>query len=195
MNVVHLAKRSFQILYGRETALEQFFPGSGKRDLSCCALEQAHRQSVLDTLYRLTHRGWSQPQPCSRCPKSDIILDRNRKDFRGLAKRFDIIFDASGAYTYGKCRRLLSDTGVFVTAAPSLSILFAKVLTLFSRQRVEMVMAQPKRSDLEKIAGWMAQGLRIPIAMQLPLAQASDALRALEKGKFVGKIVLEVRAD
>ena len=122
---------------------------------------------------------------------ADEVIDRRKQDFREIKHRFDLIFDASGAYGYGDCRHLLKPEGAFVTATPDMKAMTGLLRALFSKHRVAMVFVKSKRPELERLARWMRAGMRIPVAVIFPLREASEALKAAETGGFVGKVAIE----
>jgi NADPH:quinone reductase-like Zn-dependent oxidoreductase len=103
---------------------------------------------------------------------------------------FDAILDAAAAYSYGSLRRLLKRGGSYVTTLPKLSFLTDFIPARLRGHRTAMVMVRPVRADLEQLAGWLAEGLAVPIAQRYALAQGAEAMDRAEKGAFFGKLVV-----
>ena len=121
---------------------------------------------------------------------ADHVIDRKKDDFRARDDRHDVVFDASGLYSYGDLRPLLKPGGRAVTTLPSASFLLGKLGSVFTSTGASWVMVKSRRADLQTIAGWVEDGLRVPVARTFRGAEASAALAALEEGGFIGKIVV-----
>jgi NADPH:quinone reductase-like Zn-dependent oxidoreductase len=69
----------------------------------------------------------------------------------------------------------------------------ALALSLFVRQRLTMVTARQRASDLERLTGLIEAGTVTPsIGATYPLDQVPDAMRHLESGKARGKVVITI---
>ena len=65
------------------------------------------------------------------------------------------------------------------------------MMSLFVRQRLALLMAKERASDLDVLTEHLQAGQLTPsIAESYPLAQAKDAMRLLEAGKVRGKVVI-----
>lgn len=132
-------------------------------------------------------------QAAMRDAGADVVIDYRKPDaMAALAGPCDVILNASGAAPYARARGMLSATGRLIEPSPTIPLVIgSKIANLFRRRRHLALLARPDRADLELLAGWIVDGaLKTTIAMSFPLAQARDALSAMERGGVVGKVVI-----
>jgi NADPH:quinone reductase-like Zn-dependent oxidoreductase len=135
---------------------------------------------------------------------ADHVLDYSRDDFADGTRRYDLILDIGGGSSLTRLRRALKPRGtvVFVGSENSGSItglgrqLRGAVVSMFVRQRLALLMAKERGSDLEQLTEHLEAGRLTPnIAKSFRLTQAQDAMRLLEAGKVRGKVVIVPTAD
>ncbi|MBB1245489.1 NAD(P)-dependent alcohol dehydrogenase [Streptomyces durbertensis] len=132
------------------------------------------------------------------------IIDHTRRDVdtSGHGPRYDLVLDIAGNRPLGRLRRLLTPRGTLVIVGGEdggrwfggLGRTFlAPVRSLFTRQRLAMMVASENQRDLAVLADLLADGtLRPPVEETLPLTDAAEAMRRLESGRVRGKLVLVV---
>ncbi|MBB1254488.1 NAD(P)-dependent alcohol dehydrogenase [Streptomyces alkaliterrae] len=132
------------------------------------------------------------------------IVDHTLQDLdtSGHGPRYDLVLDIAGNRPLGRLRRLLTPRGTLVIVGGEdggrwfggLGRTFlAPVRSLFTRQRLCMMVASENHRDLATLADLLADGtLRPPLEEALPLADAAKALHRLETGRVRGKLVLTV---
>lgn len=79
----------------------------------------------------------------------DEVIDYTKVDFTTLQEKFDIFFDVVGKSTYGKCKRLLTKKGIYISSelGPYIqNIPLALITPLFGGRKVVF----PIPSDVEK---------------------------------------------
>lgn len=123
------------------------------------------------------------------------VLDRTKGDLAGklqseLAGQFDVVFDAAAAYRWRKWRGTLKAGGAFVTTLPSVTFAIDKAASLFARTRVHFVNVKSRPADLELLAGWLEQGLEVPLAATIPVRDLAQGLAQLQKSG--GRIAVRV---
>lgn len=130
---------------------------------------------------------------------ADHVVDYDRDDFADGTRRYDLILDIGGGSSLGRLRRALEPRGtvVFVGSENTGNItgmgrqLRGMMMSLFVRQRLALLMAKERASDLDILTEYLQAGQLTPaIAESYPLAQAKDAMRLLEAGKVRGKVVI-----
>lgn len=114
------------------------------------------------------------------------VLDRTKEDLPGntriqLDGQFDVVFDAAAAYRWRKWRGTLKTGGAFVTTLPSFTFAADKVASLFARTRVHFVNVKSRPADLELLAGWLEEGLEVPLAATIQVRDLAKGLAQLQK--------------
>lgn len=138
---------------------------------------------------------------------ADRVLDYTREDFTQLPDRYDLIFDVPGNHGLAACRRVLAEGGRYVLIGHDLSrgaghrvlgslprFLGLAVRAAFTDQLPKFTATMaPKGELMEELRRLLETGKLTPrIHRTFPLGEAGAAIRALQEGAFVGKIVLTV---
>jgi NADPH:quinone reductase-like Zn-dependent oxidoreductase len=134
---------------------------------------------------------------------ADDVIDYTREDFADGTRRWDVIVDTAGLRSLRTLRRALSPRGTVAivggdgggrwTGGFFRQILRAPVMSLFTRQRLRPVTTREKRKDLETLAGMIEAGQVTPVVGKTyALAESADAVRELERGHALGKLVITV---
>lgn len=130
---------------------------------------------------------------------ADHVLDYARDDFADGTRHYDLILDIGGGSSLRRLRRALTPRGtvVFVGSENTGNItgmgrqLRGMMMSLFVRQRLALLMAKERASDLDILTEHLQAGQLTPsIAGSYPLARAKDAMRLLEAGMVSGKVVI-----
>jgi NADPH:quinone reductase-like Zn-dependent oxidoreductase len=133
---------------------------------------------------------------------ADHVLDHTAEDFADGTRRYDLILDIGGSPSLPRLRRALAPRGtaVFVgseSGGPTGMGRAARGASLspFLRQRLSMLVAKERASDLVTLAELIEKGSLTPVLDRaFPLAEAGDALRLLSSGAVRGKVALTVRS-
>lgn len=122
------------------------------------------------------------------------VVDYTKGDALDAARAhgsFDLIFHAVGTATYplAKCRSILAPNGTIalVVVRP-----FADALAIACVRGVRASLGRSNRALLERLVAMVADGtLECVIEAKLPLAKAEEALARSQRGKVVGKLLLQ----
>jgi NADPH:quinone reductase-like Zn-dependent oxidoreductase len=125
------------------------------------------------------------------------LIDYRREDWKSLAERFDVVFDASGTATFPECRRLLKPGGVSVHALPGAKLfLWSLWLGLTAKERCLPVSERPDLADLQKLVDLAAAGrLRSVVTRVGRPEEVPEIQRAMKAGRNRGKIVVRMSPD
>jgi NADPH:quinone reductase-like Zn-dependent oxidoreductase len=129
---------------------------------------------------------------------ADWVVDYTTEDFTRDEQTYDVVLDAVGKSSFGRCRRLLRPRGVYLSTdlGPLSQNPFLALLTpLFGRRRVMFPI--PKRADRElarDLRELVESGAFRPLVdRRYPLDQIVEAYRYVESGRKVGNVVIVVR--
>jgi NADPH:quinone reductase-like Zn-dependent oxidoreductase len=130
---------------------------------------------------------------------ADKIIDYTKEDFTKSGQTYDIIFDAVSKSSFSRCKGLLTQKGVYLSAVPGLAILFQILWTSkigskkvkFSATGLRPV---PERLILlkELIELIEVGKLKSVIDRSYPLEQTAEAHRYVETGHKKGNVVITV---
>jgi len=124
------------------------------------------------------------------------VVDYSRDDFTRREDRFDVVFDAACASTFGAARQVLTETGYYINTAGSfgaaMSTAVGGVRARFtSRQRAIAFVLKTGGATWQRLAELARDGvLRPHIERTISLDEAADAQRAMETGHSRGKVVV-----
>ena len=128
---------------------------------------------------------------------ADRVIDRRVDDFTQDPRTYDLVFDAVGKSSYGRCKRLLRPRGIYASTdlGPySLTPLLA-LITRRSRGKRVMFPIPPDRdrAAIDHIAQLLASGAFRPVIdRRYRLDELVDAYRYVESGQKIGNVLITV---
>jgi len=129
---------------------------------------------------------------------ADRVIDYIREDFT-TSGRYDVIIDCYATRPLAACRRALTPTGRYVMVggasllAPLAGLVAAKLLSIGSNRHAGIVSAKSNMTDLVALAELMEAGkLKPVIARRYTLSEVPEAMRYLEEGHALGKVVIQI---
>jgi NADPH:quinone reductase-like Zn-dependent oxidoreductase len=130
------------------------------------------------------------------------VIDYTQDDFADGIHHYDLIIDIAGNPDLSRLRRALTPAGtaVIVGGEEGGSLtggvgrqIRALTLSPFLPQRLTMVSAKQRSSDLDRLADLIEAGTVTPIIDRTyPLDQVPSAMRYLEAGNARGKVVISI---
>jgi NADPH:quinone reductase-like Zn-dependent oxidoreductase len=136
---------------------------------------------------------------------ADRVIDYTKEDFAKSGERYDVMLDNVPNHTLSECRQVLKQpNGRYVLVGgggpneqgligPLARPVKIKILSLFVKQPMGMILAELNHNDLAKFAEWMEAGKVTPVIdRKYKLAELSDAIRYLEEGHARGKVIITV---
>lgn len=132
---------------------------------------------------------------------ADRVIDYRAADFTTDDQTYDVVFDAAGKSSFGRCRRLLKPKGIYLSTDlgpfPQNPIL-ALVTPLLRGKRVLFPIPKHDQGMVEYFRGVLESGAFTPVIdRRYPLEEIVEAYRYVETGQKVGNVVIDVagRAD
>jgi NADPH:quinone reductase-like Zn-dependent oxidoreductase len=132
---------------------------------------------------------------------ADRVIDYTHDDFADGTRRYDLILDIAGNPSVRRLRRALTPRGtvVFVGGENAGSLtgmsrqLRGALISPFLPQRLALLMAKERATDLERLTDLIEAGKVVPsIDRTYPLDEAPEAMRLLERGQVRGKVAITV---
>ena len=124
------------------------------------------------------------------------VIDRLKEDFIQSKERFDLVFDAVGKSSFGRCKPLLKPKGIYLSTelGPWLqNPLLAMLTPLLGGKRVLFPVPKITQADAELFASLAAAGSYRPVIDRCyPLEQIVEAHRYVDSGEKVGNVVVVV---
>lgn len=121
---------------------------------------------------------------------ADAVIDYSREDFTRSGRTYDIIFDAVGKSSFGRCEGSLAPRGVYLGAVPS-PALFAHVLKKARVAATGMRPAREKAKDLLILKELTEAGaFKQVVDGCYPMVRIAAAHRRVGTGHKSGSVVL-----
>ena len=128
---------------------------------------------------------------------ADRVIDNTAEDFTKDEQTYDVVFDAVGKSSFGRCKRLLTPRGIYLSSdlGPlSQNPLLALVTPLFGGRKV-MFPIPPKHDQdgVRQFRDLIESGKFTPVIdRRYPLDQIVEAYRYVETGQKIGNVVISV---
>jgi NADPH:quinone reductase-like Zn-dependent oxidoreductase len=129
---------------------------------------------------------------------ADEVVDYSRDDYTRRSDRFDVVFDAASASSFGAASAVLAASGVYIStsgnAAAVIGTAAAAVMArLTSRQRAVPFALKNDARIWQRLLQLVRQGaLRARIERAITLEEVAEAQRSMESGHGRGKIVVRL---
>jgi NADPH:quinone reductase-like Zn-dependent oxidoreductase len=125
---------------------------------------------------------------------ADKVIDYTKEDFTRNGETYDLIFDILGKTSFGRGRKALKPTGIYLFASFKMKQLLQMLWTKFAGgQKVICALSSEKPEDLAFIKGLIEAGqYKAIIDKRYPLAQTAEAHRYVEAGQKLGSVVIAV---
>jgi NADPH:quinone reductase-like Zn-dependent oxidoreductase len=136
---------------------------------------------------------------------ADRVIDYTHDDFTRGGERYDVILDVASTLSLGACRRVLTQDGVYVLighddygrASGSVLGSLPRMLGFAARSRFDRNLPSlsfrmpAKRDVMATLGALLESGQLTPvIARTFPLAEVAAAMRCMQEGRLLGRIVI-----
>jgi NADPH:quinone reductase-like Zn-dependent oxidoreductase len=126
----------------------------------------------------------------------DDVIDYTKEDFTKCGRTFDIVFDAVGKSTFGKCKPILKKQGIYMSTGlgpRSENPFLALVTPRLGGKKVLFPIPTIDKQDVLFLKGLVETGTFKPVIdRSYPLEQMVDAYRYVETGQKIGNVVITV---
>jgi NADPH:quinone reductase-like Zn-dependent oxidoreductase len=127
---------------------------------------------------------------------ADRVIDYTAEDFTRDEQTYDVVLDAVGKSSFGRCRRLLKPRGRYLSSdfGPlSQNPMLALITPLFGGKRVRFPIPRDDQEMARYFKGLMESGAFKPVIdRRYRLDQIVEAYRYVETGQKIGNVVISV---
>lgn len=130
---------------------------------------------------------------------ADRVVDYTTRDFTADDRGYDVVLDAVGKSTFGRCRRLLKPAGIYVSTdlGPlGQNVILPLVTRLFGGKRVIFPLPRYDQGWVTRLKELIESGEFKPVIdRRYSLDQIVEAYRYVETGQKIGNVVISVVAS
>jgi len=130
---------------------------------------------------------------------ADYVIDYTQEDFTRSGQHYDLILDVVVHRSIFDYKRVLSPSGIVVMVGGDLSLILLNTLLkplIFRTRSNDLGLVPWKPNDTEDLTllkELFEAGKVVPIIdRRFPLSELPEALRYLEEGRALGKVVISV---
>ena len=127
---------------------------------------------------------------------ANSVIDYQTQDFTQTTNRYDFILDAVGKSSFGQCKPLLTDKGIYISTElgkNAENILFALVTPLLGGKKLLFPIPAINKNDVLFLKELFQQGEYKPVIdRQYDLSQIVEAYQYVDSGQKTGNVLLKV---
>jgi NADPH:quinone reductase-like Zn-dependent oxidoreductase len=158
----------------------------GSAAVQLLASDGVHVTAVCDTAHLELVRGLG----------AERVIDRTAEDFTQDEQTYDVVFDAVGKSSFGRCRRLLKPHGVYMSTELGpwgQNPILALVTPLLPGKSVLFPLPRHDQAMMNYFKDLMESGMFRPIIdRSYPLTEIVEAYRYVETGQKIGNVVINL---
>jgi NADPH:quinone reductase-like Zn-dependent oxidoreductase len=130
---------------------------------------------------------------------ADTVIDYQTQDFTKTDVKFHFIFDAVGKSSFGQCKPLLTEKGIYISTElgkNAENVFLALTTPIWGGKKVLFPIPMIKKEDVIFLKERVEKGDFKPIIdRQYNLDQIVEAYKYVESGQKTGNVVLKIVAD
>ena len=127
---------------------------------------------------------------------ADEVIEYQTQDFTKTDTRFDLVFDAVGKSSFGKCKMLLKEKGIYISTELGKNgenIFYALTTPLFGGKKVLFPLPTISKEDVLFLKSLVEEGKFKPVIdRKYSLEQIVEAAKYVETGQKTGNVVITV---
>jgi NADPH:quinone reductase-like Zn-dependent oxidoreductase len=126
---------------------------------------------------------------------ADKIYDYTKEDFADDDEKYDFIFDAVGKSTFGKCKPLLKEKGIYISSelGPYSQNIFYSLLASIMNKKVIFPLPYSKQKSIPFISNLLEKGKYKPVIdREYSLEDISKAYEYVIIGQKTGNVIINV---
>lgn len=127
---------------------------------------------------------------------ADTVIDYQTQDFTRTEKKFEFIFDAVGKSSFGQCKPLLTERGIYISTELGKNgenILFALTTPFLGGKKLLFPIPSITKKDVIFLKELVQKGEYNPVIdRQYKLDQIVEAYKYVESGQKTGNVILKI---
>jgi NADPH:quinone reductase-like Zn-dependent oxidoreductase len=127
---------------------------------------------------------------------ADVVIDYQTQDFTDTSTKFPFIFDAVGKSSFGQCKPLLTDKGVYVSTElgkNAENIFYALTTPIMGGKRVLFPIPTISKDDVNFLKSLVEQGKFKPVIdREYDLDEIVEAYKYVETGQKTGNVIIKI---
>ena len=127
---------------------------------------------------------------------ADTVIDYQTQDFTKTENKFKFIFDAVGKSSFGQCKPLLTEKGIYISTELGKNgenILFALTTPLWGGKKLLFPIPSITKKDIIFLKELVQKGEYHPlIDRQYKLDQIVEAYKYVESGQKTGNVIIKI---
>jgi len=125
---------------------------------------------------------------------ADHVIDYTSEDFTQRRDAYDIVFDVVAKSSFSRCKRSLTDNGIYLCTFPTAGALFPRMGSKKAKFIATGLRPPADRlKDLQSLKELMEAGvIRTVIDRRYPLEEIAEAHRYVAKGHKKGNVVITI---
>ena len=128
---------------------------------------------------------------------ADKVYNWEKEDFTQDEELYDVVCDAVGKSSFGACKKLLKEGGLFVSSelGPRAENLYLPMLTMLSKRKVKFPIPINIRRSLLLLNRMIKEGKYHPVIDRTyNIDQVAEAYRYVMSGQKTGNVILRISA-
>jgi len=127
---------------------------------------------------------------------ADTVIDYQTQDFTKTENKFEFIFDAVGKSSFGQCKPLLTENGIYISTELGKNgenILYALTTSLWKGKKLLFPIPSITKEDVIFLKELVQKGEFKPVIdRKYKLDQIVEAYKYVESGQKTGNVVLNI---
>jgi len=127
---------------------------------------------------------------------ADIVIDYSKEDFTQTKETYDFVFDAVGKSSFGKCKPLLNEKGIYISTELGKNgenIWLALLTPLFAGKKLLFPLPTITKADVVFLKQLVQLGKFKPVIDRaFSLKDIVEAYRYVETGMKTGNVVIKI---
>lgn len=124
------------------------------------------------------------------------VIDYTKEDFTQFDNKYDVVFDAVGKSSFGKCKKLLKPRGIYTSSELGYmcqNLFYAVVTPLLGGKKLSFPLPKLTMNTILYLRELAEKGSYKPVIdREYLLDQIGDAYRYVESGQKVGNVVITI---